>query len=83
MAKIDRLKEEIANKREFLRGFIVLAITILSGIVMTIYKVASGDLDIYMLLFVAVGITILSVNIFIIKQIYRNIDNLTKGLENV
>jgi len=83
MAEIDSLKEEIANKREFLRGFIVLAITILSGIVMTLYKVASKDLDIYMLIFVAFGIIALSINSFLIKYMYRKISNLTKDLENV
>ncbi len=83
MAKADKLKEKIANKREFLRGSIVLAITILSGIVVTVYKVVAKDLDVYMLLFVALGIVALSINIVIVGKIYEHIDQLTEELENV
>ena len=83
MAKADKLKEKIANKREFLRGSIVLAITILSGIVITVYKVVAKDLDVYILLFVALGIVALSINIVIVGKIYEHIDQLTEELENV
>ena len=50
---------------------------------MTIYKVVAGDLDIYMLFFVAFGMISLVLNFYILKVIYRKIDNLTKELENV
>ena len=83
MAKADKLKEKIANKREFLRGSIVLAITILSGIVVTVYKVVAKDLDVYILLFVALGIVALSINIVIVGKIYEHIDQLTEELGDV
>jgi len=82
MAKIDKLKEKIANKREFLRGFIVLSIAILSGVVITVFKVVATTLDMYMLFFVALGLISLSINIAIIKKIYENLDSLTEELEN-
>ena len=83
MAKADKLKEKIANKREFLRGSIVLAITIFSGIVVTVYKVVAKDLDVYILLFVAFGIVALSINIVIVGKIYEHIDQLTEELGDV
>ena len=83
MAKADKLKEKIANKREFLRGSIVLAITIFSGIVVTVYKVVAKDLDVYILLFVALGIVALSINIVIVGKIYEHIDQLTEELGDV
>jgi ACR3 family arsenite efflux pump ArsB len=81
--KKEAIKERIATQREFLRGFIIVFIAILTGIVTVLHNVANGTSEAYMLISVAIGFVGLSVNLAFIKRIYFKIDANIKELENV
>jgi asparagine N-glycosylation enzyme membrane subunit Stt3 len=81
--KVDRIKEELANKREFLKIFLVLAMAMITGVVTIIYNVVSGSASIFMLVIAGLGFCFLIITMFVIRFIYTHLDKLTKELENV
>jgi preprotein translocase subunit SecE len=82
-SKRDSIKEEIATQREFLRGFIIIIIALLTGMSTIITGVISQDKPLYMLFLVAVGFIGVALFSKFTKARYLYIQKLRKELENV
>jgi hypothetical protein len=80
--KKESIKLKVARYSEYLRGLIILNIAIVTGIMTVLYNVVSGSLGLYMLLFIGLGIIVLSITVSILKDIDLKMQKLIKELEN-
>lgn len=83
MAKIDELKEKIATIREAFKNIFILLIATLSGTITVIYKIASKELEVYMVFFVILGIIALLFLTILIKKYWIKLDKLSEELRDV
>ena len=82
MGKTDTLKERIATKRELLKSLFLLLIATLSGSFTVLYKVATKETDLTLLIMFASGIIASAFLAIILVKLYKEMESLSEELEN-
>jgi hypothetical protein len=82
MSKAEAIKEKLAKYRELLKATIWMIMAILTGIATIGYKILSGELPAYMILYGGIGLVIVFLASLYGKNLWDTMEKLEKDLED-
>jgi hypothetical protein len=78
---IERIRERLANRREFFRALVLIVLAIASGVILNLYQILAHKVPFYTIIFSVVGLGVGLRFVWYLGKIVKELDELEEEIE--